>query len=637
MQKAGHYVDRHTLSLARDSVSLLPMRIYSLLALSIISVLASATASSAPNMEVERYSKSNQYFTAGISPDGNQIAALGSNEGKKILAIINTKTLAPLSLIGFKAARQPGEFVWINNERLIYLIEEPIAWFQPPESAGEWVAVNVDGSRDKNIYGYRAGERQTGSRIKKIESYRAHGYLVDRLESSDKKIIMAAVPFENEGGDAPELLELEIYLGTTKRITFSPVRRPIFKTDLNERLRMVTGRSSPKELSTYYWDLEGSDQKRIATGSLAGGYLQAVSFIHDDEVYVTDSRNTETQSLGLLNVESGDIRVFYEHDQVDPSNFLHDEETNTLYAVEYESAKPEYFFVNESNKSARVLKALQRSFPSHHVIIVSHNADSRQSVVQVYSDQDPGAFYLYDRETKEAKHSFDTRPWIDPKRSAARESFTIEAHDGLLMMVHLTLPADALGPPPLIVYPHDGPLGQRSTWQYNPLIQMLANQGYVVLQIDYRGSKGFGKKHEFLGTETWGSDIPRDIVTAAEHVVEQQLTTNDVCIYGEGFAAYTALRSTVIAPKLFSCAIAVGRIYDPVELYQHAFLPWHYDDTNFYREMTKDSARMRAFDVIDTTIPVPVMFAYGDATLNAPTQQADAMRKCLKKNKSNLI
>ena len=601
-------------------------------------LLSAAVGASAETAEtaVEPFSRSDLYTDVKISPDGDWLAVSSLNGGKQFLILIDRKTMEPVRLIGYKANRQPGDYHWISDDRLMFQIEEPIAWFQPPDNYGEWMAQDVNGERDRNLFGYRAGERQTGSRIRKAESHRADGHLVDRLEGNDNEILMAAIPWERTTGEVAELLRIDVYLGTNEQVAFSPVDRPVFLTDLQQRLRFATGRSGKQELSTYYWHTDDSDRQLIATGSIAGGYLEAIAFQDEENAFVLDSRSTETRTLASFNTSTREITPLYTHPAVDPTNFFFDEASNLLYAVEYETGKPEMFYVDEENVSARILKGLQNAFRSHHVRIVSQTADSRLSIAHVYSDTDPGAWYLYNLDTKNAEHLFDARPWVDPSTARPRQTFLFENSDGMTLQAHLTMPGGD-GKPQLVVMAHDGPLGQRSTWRYEPLIQLLAARGYAVLQVDYRGSAGFGKTNEVAGQASWGTGIPQDLIAATRHAFENWPVSRKACLYGEGFGGYAALRATLLSPETFSCVISIAGIYDLEELYDHAYLPWHYDEADFYRAMTADADAMKRLSVQHREMPVPAMMAYGEATLNAPTGQSDAMADTLRRQKIHRV
>jgi dipeptidyl aminopeptidase/acylaminoacyl peptidase len=142
-----------------------------------------------------------------------------------------------------------------------------------------------------------------------------------------------------------------------------------------------------------------------------------------------------------------------------------------------------------------------------------------------------------------------------------REAITVTARDGLRLHGFVTKPA-AAGPHPMIVMPHDGPTG-RDSWLFDADAQLLANRGYAVLQINYRGSRGYGTEFEAAGYQKWGTAIQDDIADATRWAIEQKIADPArVCIFGTGFGGYSALMNAAREPKLYRCAISNAGMFD---------------------------------------------------------------------------
>jgi len=596
----------------------------------IVVVILALVSSLASALDVEFYSRSDLNDDVQISPDGAYLSLQVNEDGKQGLAILKTDTMEPINMIRFNQNRYPGTAEWVNRERIVFRLEEMDAWFRTGHF-GEWLSQEVDGTRAETIFSFRGAELQTGSHIDVRVNERAWGFFTDRLRSDDENILLTRVPFD-EGG-ATQLLELNVYKGTSKVSKFSPVDDPIYVTDREARPRFVTGNSETGELRTYYWDLEGSDASLYASGSHEAGYVSAVAFQDEYKVYMTDNRKTSTEAVVLVDLESKAETEVFRDERVDPAYYFSDEETRQLYAIEYEYDRPAYQFIDESSKSARILKGLQRAFKGYHVRIVSQTDDSNLNVVSVYSDTDPGAYYLYNFETKEARHLVDVRPWVTDM-GVARQTLTIETGEGQSLPIHLTLPPGVKSPDLVMLLPMQ-PI--RSSWGYDPLVQMLVASGYAVLQAEFMGIAGFGKAHETQGIRDWGTVAVDDIATAVRHVREAGMVSDRTCLYGERFGAFLALKSAQVYPALYDCAVVVGGVFDAGEMVDAISLPWHYDSEDYAEAMKADKTRMATLDVLNQPMSVPVLLMHGGGTIDPSLRATGSLRSQLKKQKGSRI
>jgi hypothetical protein len=579
--------------------------------------------------DVSYFSKRDLNANVQVSPAGTYLAMHVDQQGKDALAVLRTETLEPVNMIRFKQNRQPGEFHWVSDDRLIFRLEEVESWFDGGHF-GEWLSQNADGRRSEQIFSYRGAEQQAGSHRIKRENIRAWGFFEDRLRSEPDKVLLTTIPFDR--GGITEMLEVDVYFGTTRKVKFSPVRDPDYVTDLKARPRLVTGYADKGKLETWYWDLSPDDAQLHSQGSIPEGFMEGISFREDFLAYVSDNRETETRQVKLLDLESNTSSDVFSHERVDPSDYLHDEASRQLYAIEYEVDRPAYHFVQPDLKSARVLKSLSRAFGDKHVRIVSQTDDNRLSIAFVYSDTDPGAYYLFNSETGEAAFLVSTRPWVEYEATSLRETLTVEARDGLPLQVHLTRPA---GEPerkrPLVVL--IPARLERHRWRYDPMVQLLVESGYAVLQVDSRGMQGYGKTHEALGMYKWGTLVAADIVDSVRAVREQGLTGEAACAYGEIQGAFLALRIAMISPELINCAVAVGGIWDVEEMYRGVSLPWHYDRDDFVDDALAAIDPPSSFSLEGESLGVPALVFYGDANLDPSTRSTAKLRKMLDKKR----
>jgi dipeptidyl aminopeptidase/acylaminoacyl peptidase len=235
---------------------------------------------------------------------------------------------------------------------------------------------------------------------------------------------------------------------------------------------------------------------------------------------------------------------------------------------------------------------LSRTFADHEITFLSSSSDGRRSLLFVQSDRSPGEFFLYDAQTKHVDMLRASRPDIDPSLMRPREHVTLTARDGVSLHGYLTRSASA-GPQPMVVLPHDGPFETRSGSAFDSTAQLLANRGYAVLQINYRGSAGYGLKFEAAGYQKWGTAIQDDIADATRWAIERKVADpSRICILGTRFGGYSALMNAARESKLYRCAIGNAGIYDLAAWYEKGNIA---DSARIYlaKTMGSDAAVLR--------------------------------------------
>jgi dipeptidyl aminopeptidase/acylaminoacyl peptidase len=208
---------------------------------------------------------------------------------------------------------------------------------------------------------------------------------------------------------------------------------------------------------------------------------------------------------------------------------------------------------------------------------VSSTDDRKKVVILVYSDRNPGRFLLVDVDKMAAEEIVAARPWVKPDAFAEMSAFHIPANDGLWIHGYITLPKSARAGEalPLVVLPHGGPHYVRDEWDYHSEVQLFAREGFAVLQVNYRGSGGYGSKYQEAGYGHWGDRIVQDIIDATRYAVRKGYADpKRICIYGGSFGGYAALQGAIMAPDLFRCAVGYAGVYDLTLLSSESGSSW---------------------------------------------------------------
>lgn len=276
-----------------------------------------------------------------------------------------------------------------------------------------------------------------------------------------------------------------------------------------------------------------------------------------DRLYVTSSLGSDTTRLVAVDTESGKVTDELAHDpRSDVGTVLIHPTEHRVQAVEFDYLKPRWEVIDADIEAD--FKYLRGVADGNLSIGGRTQADDRW-IVAYEPDDGPTVFYLYDREPRRAERLFVTRPELSDYRLAEMRPLEIRARDGLTLPAYLMLPLGSEAKRlPLVLLVHGGPWA-RDDWGFDPQAQWLANRGYAVLQVNFRGSTGFGKAFLNAGNEEWGvGDMQHDLTDSVKWAIEQGLADPErVCIFGASYGGYATLAGLTFTPELYACGVDI--------------------------------------------------------------------------------
>ncbi|WP_444884171.1 alpha/beta hydrolase family protein [Microbulbifer sp. PSTR4-B] len=565
-----------------------------------------------------------------ISPTGTHLAIKKLYEGERILVFMSINPLKITGHLRFRSKEEVGDFYWANNERIVTEVVSREAALETPIFYGSLFAINYDGTRGKNIFGHLAGERQVGSRLKKAESTYAHPTIIDTLPKEKNKILISTSPWAKDWETIGEILEVNIYNGVQKRITGLPqVGRA--HTDRNGNLTFATGsnRNGERELykkSKIGWEkLENSILNRSWP---RGGNLETGDF------YFEIDRPNDTEQLVKFNTKTNKLTQIFSHDISDISAVIYHPKSDKPIGVYLHPDYPEEYFFDEGDGFAAYFRGLKKAFEGYRINFTSFTSDGSLGILKVYGDRLPGDYFLANLKTKKVDFLLSSSEWLAPETLNSMRAESFVTTDNMRIGTYLTFPKGQTKNLPMVVVPHGGPHA-RDYWGYEQEAQILSQNGYLFLQVNFRGSTGYGDHFYTAGEREWGGKIQKDIADAVHWAVEKGYADPErVCIYGASFGGYSALMNPIRYPDLYKCAAGYVGVYDLEMMYKKGDIKRRDRGLAYLkRELSKDKNFLRENSPIHNTdkLNIPLFIIHGEKDERVPVEHAEELLEKLEK------
>ena len=595
-------------------------------------------------LPLDYFIKHNDYLDVKISPNGTYYAARLRQNEKVILVFFRRSDGQILSGVDPDGENLIHSVTWVSDDRVVYELAEKYDFEDSPISTGELFATNVDGSRSELLFGFRATDAHIGSRISNKDNVLASQSIINILPNDKKNILIAEYPWEKRGDywyDSQQrgvnISKLNVFTGRKKKLEHLPFNIAKVFSDDDGNVNFV-----------YYEDEDGYARVSYREDNESAWQTLSQGFAVDDNVDLVSKGRKNNSIYYMDTVTEKQYRGLYELDLTsEKSTLLTPDLTADIEAVYVDpglnqpvvlTSYPEtveYKYTDNNNHFVKMHKKLAKAFNDQSVSITSSTQDGSLMIVRVESDTNPGEYFIVDVKTSKVEPLITNYSWIDPKQMRPKKPISVTSRDGLRIPGYITLPDLSMDEKaPLVVLIHGGPHGVRDYWEYDSEVQLLANRGYAVLQVNYRSSGGYGYAFNHLGYQQWGEKVINDIVDSTNWVIEHlPVDGNRACIYGASFGAYAALMSSVKEPDLFKCAVGFAGIYDLTLLYKRGDIRKNWGGQAYLeRAIGNDFDKLKAFSPVNfvADIKADIMLIHGKEDIRAPYVHATAMRKKLK-------
>ncbi len=505
----------------------------------VLSMLVGVCAQAAPPT-LEDILKPSLHEIVKISPDGKYVAATvrkpENNQNRMLLVIIDRETNKPMRVLDPEEKAEISRVWWVNNERLFVMStwggDNVQQYYLDPRV----FAVNVDGSRIRSFY----------------------ASIVDTLIDDDKHILIERCAKQTHKGCKTYVQKVVENRWTGPRLVDAPAIDTSFFTDNAGNVLFATAWGDDHIQKV--WIRKGDGWEIFNDESQSGIEIGLIGTSRDNSgVFIRTERKEGPDVIERMNLSTRERTVVMSDPKLDPAFIVWSADGRQPIGAAYGLGVPRSRFWDANDPDAKLLRGMEVSFPEDAVAFSNGSRDGQHIVVKVWSDRDPGTFYLLDRKTKRMDMVTRIKPWLNPEALARNEPITFTTRDGLKLHGYLTMPQSAALPPPLVVMPHGGPFGVMDEWGYDEESQILAANGYAVLRVNYRGSGGFGQAFERSGYRQWGLKIMDDIVDGTRWAMNGgRIDPKRVCIWGTSFGGYAALRGVTREPDLYRCAVSTA-------------------------------------------------------------------------------
>lgn len=606
---------------------------YALLLAAGLAAPATAAAAATDGVDVESFIKDDAFVDIKLSPTGEFYAATVPTENETMLVIFSREGMKMTGAFRLGKHNHVHDFWWVSPTRVLIGMAQKLGSRDEPQPTGEIYAMNANGTGIDVLVGYRVRGAGAGTRIqpKKVEQVAA--FLVDDLPGDDKSVVISVQQFAADAYTRAE--RLDVYTGRRNQIAIAPVRNADFVTDNQGVVRFALGYGTDNVRKLFYRAGDGKDWQLLSSDEQGRGIDHPIGFSADDAVaYFRSEQAQGPDAIVAFDIASQSRKEILRDAVADPNRVIYRRNSNVPVGVFYADGVPRTEFFDKASPEARQYRSLEAAFKGESLRVTSETADGSLALLRSSSDRNPGDIFLYDNAKKHAAHVISRGSWVVPEKMAPMRPIRLKARDGLALSGLLTTPNGSSGKSlPMVVMPHGGPFGIQDVWQFDHDAQLLAQAGYAVLQLNYRGSAGYGRAFRLAGQRQWGGTMQDDLTDATRWAIEQGVADpGRICLYGASYGGYAALMGVAKEPSLYKCAAGYVGVYDLPIMHSTGDIQKAGSGETYIREWigSKEETAKVSPAQLAQRIKVPVFLAAGGEDQRAPIVHSEKMEKALR-------
>jgi dipeptidyl aminopeptidase/acylaminoacyl peptidase len=566
----------------------------------------------AKQIPLEDFFKNPEKSSYQISPDGSFYSFMAPYK-KRMNIFIQKIGDSSATQLTFEEARDIAGYFWPNNEQIVFLKDEA------GDENFHLFGVNIDGS---NPIGFTD-----------FEGVRAQ--IIDDLPDQ-KDFVVIGLNKRNKQVFDPYRLNLKT--GEISMLAENPGNIQGWMFDHDGKLRLATAIVDGVNQSILYRENEEDEFKTIITTNFKEGFNP--QFFTFDNKNIIGSSNLGRDKYAIVEfdpITAKEVKVLYANDDYDVNGVGYSRKRKVITAAYFESWKSERHYFDSTSKAT--FEKIQKQLAGYEIGITGVNKDENVLILRTYSDKSLGAYYIYNSEDDKMEKIVNVSPWIDENEMSNQLPIAYQSRDGLKINGYLTLPKgynmENAKNLPVVINPHGGPWA-RDSWGFNPEIQFLANRGYAVLQMNFRGSTGYGRKFFEASFKKWGREMQDDITDGTKWLIDKGIADSTrIAIYGGSYGGYATLMGLVKEPKMYAAGVdyvGVSNMFTfmkTIPPYWEPMLEMMYEMVG---DVEKDSTMLREVSPVFHVdkIKAPLFIAQGANDPRVNVDESDQMVRAMK-------
>lgn len=481
-----------------------------------------------PKIPVKDFFKNAEQTAFKISPDGAFLSYMAPVNNRMNIFIKSLESETSVQITK-ELDRDIAGYFWANENRILFIKD-------------------TGGDENFKLFGV---DKDGSNMIGLTDFDKVVTQIIDDLEEIPSEVI---VGLNKRNPQIFDPYRLNIETGELQMLAENPGNIQSWVTDHEGKLRIATT-TDGVSTSLLYREKETDAFKTLLTNNYKES-LDPLFFTFDNKnLYASSNIGRDKSSIVLFDLEQAkEVSEIYAHAEVDVHQLAYSKKRKVLTSVTYNTDKQHKYFIDKDSQAE--YEWLEQELKGYEVSVSSSNKAENVYIIRTYSDKSLGSYYIFNTEPRSLEKITDVAPWINEAYMSDMKPISYQSRDGLTINGYLSLPkgveAKNLS---VVVNPHGGPW-HRDSWGYNPEVQFLTNRGYAVLQMNFRGSTGYGRNFWEASFKQWGQDMQNDISDGVEWLVQEGIANPDkIAIYGASYGGYATLAGITNTPDLYACAI----------------------------------------------------------------------------------
>lgn len=572
------------------------------------------TMAQAKRIALEDFFRNPEKTSYQISPDGVYFSYMAPYE-KRMNIFIQKRGQDSVIQLTKETDRNIAGYFWPNNEQILYLKD-------------------YGGDENYKIYlvNFKGGEPKCLTDFDGVRSV-----IINDLPDNPDEVIIS---MNKRNPQVFDPYRLNLKNGSMELLAENPGNIQSWLFDHNGKLRAATAIVDGINSALLYRETEKDEWKTLLTTNFKESFSPQFFTFDNKNLIGSSNIGRDKSAIVRFNIEKGiEDSILYENPDYDVNSVSYSKKRKVLTSASYTSWKRERHFFDK--EAENIYNFLEDTLKGYEIAVSGENKDENIFIVRTYSDKSLGAYYIYDKNKGTIEKITDVSPWLDENEMANQIPIEYKSRDGLTIHGYLTLPKgltiETAKNLPVVINPHGGPWA-RDSWGFNPELQFLANRGFAVLQMNFRGSTGYGRKFWEISFKKWGQEMQNDVTDGTKWLIEKGIANpNKIAIYGGSYGGYATLQGLVKEPDLYAAGVdyvGVSNLFtfmQTIPPYWKPYLAMMYEMVG-NPDNEQDSIMMRENSPVFNVdkIKAPLFIAQGANDPRVNKDESDQIVKALK-------